>query len=438
MIAALAPLAWCQALEQAKRAFDAGNYAAAAQLFEKAHRQTPRCEILLYIGLARYRLRQVDPALISFRRAAECDPKLTSANVALGEAYLEKGNEAEALSAFTRALGVDGRDGAALRGAAHIYLLNQVNEKAVPLLAVLAELEPNDPAVRVDLGAAYAATGNREGAEAQFQEALRLKPNHASALVGLSNMHLKNGEEGRAIALLRKAAEVAPKAYEPRFLLGSAYNRLGRYQEALVELQAAARLGGADSSEVHYHLARAYGGLGRADERRSALARFAEITRRSKQDLERQRAALRLVERAKSAVETGDLGTAIAALEEAREARPADAHLLFRLAGLHFDLQRLDAARAYAQEAISLSPSAWPYRFLLGLVEKNSGRWKEARVELETAARLNPSAAEVHNALGQLALEENDRRAAIACFQRAVELDPKEAAYRLNLDAARR
>jgi tetratricopeptide (TPR) repeat protein len=247
---------------------------------------------------------------------------------------------------------------------------------------------------------------------------------------------LKDGEEERAIGLLQQAVKSAPSAFEPRYLLGSAYNRLGRYREALAELQGAVRLG-ADESEVYYHLARAYGGLGRQDERTKALAQFAELTRKSKEDTEAQRRALRLMDEARSLVDAGNLRMAAARMEEARQQRPSDDRLLFRLASLHYDLQRYDLARSYAQEAISLAPSEWLYHYLLGLIEKGSGKWPQARSSLETAARLNGSAAEVQNALGEVALREGDRQRAIAAFQRAAELDPKEQAYKLNLDAAR-
>src|SRR5688500_237107 len=100
----LALLPWQQTLEQAKRAFDAGNYAAAAQLFEKAHQESPRCDTPFYLGLARYRLKELDAALIAFRVAVQCDPTLVPAYLALGEAYTERGNEGEALSAYLKAL----------------------------------------------------------------------------------------------------------------------------------------------------------------------------------------------------------------------------------------------------------------------------------------------------------------------------------------------
>ena len=46
------------------------------------------------------------------------------------------------------------------------------------------------------------------------------------------------GHQIRTI-VFRKTIKLLPNAFEPRFLLGSAYNRLGRFQEALTELQAA-------------------------------------------------------------------------------------------------------------------------------------------------------------------------------------------------------
>ena len=110
----------------------------------------------------------------------------------------------------------------------------------------------------------------------------------------------------------------------------------------------------------------------------------------------------------------------------------------FRLASLQYDLQRYDLARNYAQEAITLAPSEWLYHFLLGLVEKESRRWQEARSSLEIAVRLNPSAADAHNALGEAALGQGDPRRAIVCFERAAELDPQQPVYRSNLEAARR
>jgi tetratricopeptide (TPR) repeat protein len=431
-----ASLAAGTTLDQAKRAFDAGEYATAAKLFEKAQQQSKGCDIGFYLGLARYRLKQTSEAIIAFQSAVQCDPKLIAAHLALAEAYTERANESEALTAYQRALKLDPANTRALRGAASIYLASEANYDALPLLEKLVNADGQDPQARIDLAAAYAATGNREQAEEEFQQALRIKPNLAAALMGLGNAYLKKGQENEAIALLQRAAAAVPKAFEPHFLLGAAYNRLQNYDEALKELETAVKLGGAEP-EVFYQMARTYAGLNRPDDRRVALARFAELTRRSKQDIEMQRRGLRLMEETKSLVNAGDLNAALTKLEEARELRAGDATLLFRLAGLHFDLQQFEVARNYVQEAISLAPSAWVYHYLLGMIEKSTKRWHEARNSLEVAGRLNPHAAEVHNALGQVALEQRDRERAISSFRRASELAPNEPAYRSNLEAAR-
>ena len=300
-----------------------------------------------------------------------------------------------------------------------------------------SEVDPEDPQARTDLGAVYFAVGNHDGAEGQFKEALRLRPDYPPTLLGQANLYLRAGQEDDAIPLLQRAAKAAPKAFEPRFLLGSAYNRLGRYQEALAELQSALRLG-ANEPEVFYHLARAYGGLDRPEDRREALARFGELSRKVKADTDAQRRAMRLVSQAKILVDSGDLRGARAALEQAREAFPADDRILYRLAGLNYDLGSYDLARNYAEEAVSLAPSVWLYHYLLGLTELHSGRLQQALSSLGVAVKLNPSAAEVHNALGQVALKQNDLKRAIESFRRATELDPQQPAYRLNLEAASR
>jgi tetratricopeptide (TPR) repeat protein len=430
--------AWGQILEQGKRAFEAGDYTKATRLFEKAYQESKRCEVLFFLGLARYRLSQVDAALIAFQSATQCDPKLIPAYLAIAEAYIEKQNDGEALAAFHKVLKLAPGNRDAMRGAASIYLRSQANEKAVPLLEKLAALDAMDPRTRIDLAAAYAATGDRDRAERTFRETLRLQPGQPSALMGLANLHLKKGEEEQAIGLLEKAIATAPVAFEPRFLMGSACNRLGRFQEAANALQNAIRMGGGESPEVHYQLARALGGLGKQEERRAALARFTELTRKSKQDTENQRMSFRLVDEARALVDAGNLAAAAAKMEEARELRPTDAQILFRLGGIQLDLRRYDVARNCAQEAISLAPSEWLNHFLLAQVELRSARWQEARASLEVAVKLKPDAAEVHNALGDVALQEKNLPLAIASFERAVQLDPQQAAYKLNLESARR
>src|SRR5262245_12226966 len=106
-VASLALVTWSQALEEGKRAFDVQDYRAAERLFEKAYEQSPACEILVYLGMARYRQEQINSALIAFQQAVRCDPAMVLGHVALGEAYATKGNDTEAIAAYENALKLD-------------------------------------------------------------------------------------------------------------------------------------------------------------------------------------------------------------------------------------------------------------------------------------------------------------------------------------------
>ena len=126
----------------------------------------------------------------------------------------------------------------ALRAAAAIQIRGKTAGNAVDHLKTLVRVAPRDPQAHVDLGVAYFATGDVDAAAARFREALRLKPDMPGALLGLGNVF----EKWRGGARNRAAAEGRASRYEgirAAFLLGTAYNRLGRYQDALVQLQGA-------------------------------------------------------------------------------------------------------------------------------------------------------------------------------------------------------
>jgi superkiller protein 3 len=399
---------------------------------------SPDCAKSFAEGLRAYQSKDLSQALILFRAAAQCDPKLTQAHLAIADIYAERSNDGEALAALLQALRIEPTNVLALGAASNLYLKNGLHLKALPLLETLVTVAPDSADALANLAAVYAASGKREEAERQFRRALQLQPEHFPSLAGLGNLLARAGDDAAAMPLLRKASRLQPQAYEGHFLVGSALNRLGQFDEARRELEEAVKLGGGDEPQVFYQLARAWGGLGNAAERRAALARFSELTKKEKDNNESNRQATALIDEARALLATGDLEEAARRLELARQARSGDATLLFRLAGLNFDLQRYDVAREYVQAAISISPSTWLYHYLLGLVEQRTKHLPDARASLEIAAKLQPTEAPVFNALGQVLLEQGDRNGAVAAFEKAVKLAPDDTAFRINLDSARR
>src|SRR5579863_2888268 len=85
-------------VEDAGHAFDRGDYAQAIKLLEEARANSADCKISFYIGLSRYRLHQLDDAIVNLASAASCNPQSTEFNAALAEAYSQKGDDNRALA----------------------------------------------------------------------------------------------------------------------------------------------------------------------------------------------------------------------------------------------------------------------------------------------------------------------------------------------------
>ncbi len=95
----------------------------------------------------------------------------------------------------------------------------------------LAE-EPDDPRLRITLGALLVGRGELEEGELHLREALRLDPNSAEARVNLGAPLLARGELAEAERLLREAVELAPDDPLAWRNLGLLLARSGRGEEA--------------------------------------------------------------------------------------------------------------------------------------------------------------------------------------------------------------
>ena len=422
-------------LADGKRAFSTGRYEEAIRLLGEAKDSADRCEADFYSGLAHYRLKQFNPAIIHLQSAIVCAPGNSDSFIALAAAYSDKGDDDHAVAALDASLELHPGNVEALRAAAILDLKHERNDRAVTKLEKLVALKPNIAQAHSELGAAYAGTGNLDKAREQFQQALKLSPEDASALVGLGRIFEKSGQVEDALRTLTHAVKADPRAYQPHFLLASAYNPLGRFSEALAECSESIRLGGTDP-EVYYQMARAYRGLARPEDARKSLERFSALRLQSGREVEKSRQAARLLLQAKPLVAEGKLSEAIALLEQAVSLDNHNPQILFRLAGLYYDTKQLPRARDSVRTAIDLAPSEYIYHYLSGLIEKDSGSPETARKSFETTIMLKPSAADGFNQLGILAMSGRRFAEAIRLFERASQLDPAEPAYQVNLKVA--
>src|SRR5439155_5721514 len=176
----------------------------AADEFRKAMAADPKyAEAHFNLGLSYYRLGKTIDATKEFEAALKLEPRASGPYVQLGNLYLQQGKRDRAVEAFKKAVESTKDDRKknpdAYRGLAMAYLgLGKIAEAVDTLKTAVKEM-PNEPSAHEALGDALLASGDADGAVAEFKKRLELAPTNEGRL-----------DLARAYAKKRVAAEARP------------------------------------------------------------------------------------------------------------------------------------------------------------------------------------------------------------------------------------
>jgi len=184
---------------------------------------------------------------------------------------------------------------------------------------------------------------------------------------------------------------------------------------------------GIEGFEVHYYLGRALFDLKRFPE---AGRHFSEAIRR----LPAYGPAYRALADCREAV--GDLGAALAALQEGAARSPRDARLREAEGLLLRRLGRPNEARRAYEDALVLAPRDARIRVELGELLRDGGELERAIQLTREAVALDPKPAAYWNALGMLLGGAGRMAEAESAFREAVKRDEADAQYAYNLGLA--
>lgn len=104
--------------------------------------------------------------------------------------------------------------------------------ESVALIEQAIGINADTPAFYCNLGNAYMRLQQPEPARRAYQEACRLDPQFAVALLGLSNAELARGNVDQAVSAGRQAVAIAPQLFDAWIALGDALIDAGRIDEA--------------------------------------------------------------------------------------------------------------------------------------------------------------------------------------------------------------
>jgi Flp pilus assembly protein TadD len=126
--------------------------------------------------------------------------------------------------------------------------------------------------------------GDMAEAEEWLEQVLDEYPDDISAMNDLGYLWAdQNKHLDQALAMIRRAVEAEPENAAYRDSLGWVLFRLGRFDEAIAELEKAAAIGEPDAVILD-HLGDAYQAAGRVEQAREAWRRAAEGFRKAKDE----------------------------------------------------------------------------------------------------------------------------------------------------------
>jgi tetratricopeptide (TPR) repeat protein len=242
---------------------------------------------------------------------------------------------------------------------------NEEYRSKVSIWQTVVDRWPINPRAHNNLGDALRNAGRTPDAIAQYEAALRLKPDYVEAHNNLGDALLSAGRIPEAIAQYEAALSLKPFA-KTHNNLGEALLRAGRIPEAIAQYEAAMRLK-PDFPKAHNNLGNALLSAGRTPE---AIAQFEEALR-LKSDYAEAHNNLGF-----ALLSAGRLPEATAQYEEALRLKPDYAEVHYNLGFALVSAGRLPEAIAQYEEALRLKPD------LAG------GRLPEAIAQLKVARRL--------------------------------------------------
>src|SRR5262249_20947286 len=259
------------------------------------------------------------------------------------------------------------------------------------------ELNPTFAPAQWRLGLWLLDENQTAGAESAFARATDIDPADRAGWVGLARVYLQRDETERAAGLLERLVASAPTEGYTLQLLGAAYRRLGRDDEAASAMQVGAK------GEPQW-----------SDPWTDEMLAF-------------RRGYAALLKDATAYVVAGRFPQAIQILEQLQRDKPDDLVLLAHLGQVYVAAGRDGDAVRLLERVIARAPERFEAHVDLATGYMHLGNLTRARAEAERAIALNASYAPAYETLGLIRWRGEDTRGAVTAFERSVQLDPRNA-----------
>jgi Flp pilus assembly protein TadD len=244
-------------VRQAEAAITKKDYAAALPLLDQATQRNEKNYLAWFdLGFVLNALGRNEDAIAAYRKSVAAKPDVFESNLNLG-LMLARANHADAatfLHAATQLKPTDHvEEGKARAWSAIGRVLEATKpEEAAAAYREVARLQPKDPEPYFALGALLERQKDTAGAEAAYRQALQLAPRSSEgssdATTALANLYMTTRRFSEAEVMLRQLSAAHPEDAVLHVQLGRVLGAEGKNDEAIAEMELAAKSATLDSS----------------------------------------------------------------------------------------------------------------------------------------------------------------------------------------------
>ncbi len=325
----------------------------------------------------------------------------------------------------------------------HAHLLYEPAEACYQRARALA---PEEFRWTYYLGIVVDTRGRRPEAIALIRKAVELAPDYGPARVRLADMLRETRELEASEKEYRTAIQTSPELASAYLGLGKLLVAQKRWDEAVAAYVKAVELA-KDYAPAYYGLGMAYRKLGKMKEARAALRRYQQVkdmkTPSFDPELDAVAAVLGITEAPESPsldIPRSGLEQAAAELERALKEQPRLLSAHTTLIGLYWELGRPDKSEEHYRAALQIDPRDPTVHYNWALVQMLRGNLDAAEQDFRKALRLKPDYDDAMVQYGVLLERRGETGKAVQQYQAALQVNPdhRRAHYRMGLILYRR
>lgn len=186
------------------------------------------------VGQAYLENRMYSLALEHFKKALRLDSKNVHAYIGLGKAYRERNASLEHL---LKAVEIDPSNAKALLLTGRAYRKFRDDKKAIEYLSKSLEIEPHNPTAWIDLGICYFYAGEVHNAIECMEKAVEIDPKMDHAFANLCRYYGEIGEYLTALQYGERAIELNEGNATSYFAISFIYSKLGDFKKTITALE---------------------------------------------------------------------------------------------------------------------------------------------------------------------------------------------------------